>query len=138
MSKRSPRCIPENGVDLCHCGCKYWNHSSGDYFCFDCGGLFAPTLFDDEGDLRPSHEWDTAERDVEFGHAVMNAMTQAEAEAEAAFTASTRHVSVERAGYILANRAFDDVCAENARLRQALQDAGVPAGLVDAIAKGES
>jgi hypothetical protein len=50
----------------------------------------------------------------------------------------TSLVSTERAGYMLANSAFDAVVAENVRLRQALQDAGVPAGLVDAIAKGTS
>jgi hypothetical protein len=40
---------------------------------------------------------------------------------------------------LLLDRSNDQLLkAENARLRQALQDAGVPAGLVDAIAKGTS
>ena len=30
--------MPENGVDRCECGCKYWN---GDR-CIDCGDVFVP------------------------------------------------------------------------------------------------
>jgi hypothetical protein len=35
---------PEQGLDACACGCKYWHDdAAGVWSCYDCGDRFRPT-----------------------------------------------------------------------------------------------
>lgn len=121
-------------VDPETCPHPYTNDYGSGWECIRCGAPGQPMFGSAERPI-PRTEPDDIPAYLLDRHAARKAALTAK-DVQEQVVKGTNTYSIERAGYVMANEAFDAVCAENARLRQALQDAGVPAGLVDAIAKG--
>jgi hypothetical protein len=53
----TPTTLPQDGLDRCPCGCKYWTvDAAGLASCHDCGDLFRPEPAKPEAD-EPRPDW---------------------------------------------------------------------------------